>query len=70
MKNNKSPGSDGMSVEFYKLIWKAIKQFYINSINYSYTIGHLKELQTKSIITWIPKKMILVTFQTGDPSSC
>ena len=25
MKNNKSPGSDGISVEFFKLIWKDIK---------------------------------------------
>jgi len=24
MKNNKSPGSDGISVEFYKLFWKDI----------------------------------------------
>jgi len=56
MKNNKSPGSDGISVAFYKLFWKDIKEFYINSINYSYTIGHLTELQTQSIITLTPKK--------------
>ena len=32
MKNNKSPGSDGISVEFYKLFWEDIKQFYLYSI--------------------------------------
>ena len=37
--NNTSPGSDDISVEFYKLFAKDIKQFYINSINYSYTTG-------------------------------
>jgi len=56
MKNNKSPGSDGISVEFYKLLWEGIKEFYLNSINYSYAFGSLIELQTQSIITLIPKK--------------
>ena len=36
MKNNKSPGSDGLTVEFYKMFWNTIKQYYVNSINYSY----------------------------------
>jgi len=28
MENNKSPGSDGISVEFYKLFWHDIKQYF------------------------------------------
>jgi len=55
MKNNKSPGSDGISVEFYKLCWEDIKEFYLNSINYSYAMRSLTELQTQSIITLKPK---------------
>ena len=55
MKNQKSPGSDGLTTEFYKLFWNDIKQFYFNSINYSYQNGKLTELQTQSIITLIPK---------------
>lgn len=56
MKNQKSPGSDGITVEFYKLFWNKIKSFYLNSINYSFEIGSLTELQKQSIITLIPKQ--------------
>ena len=45
MKNQKSPGSDGITVEFYKLFWNDVKEFYINSINYSFQTGSLTDLQ-------------------------
>ena len=47
MNNQKSPGSDGITVEFYKLFWNDVKEFYINSINYSFQTGSLTDLQTK-----------------------
>ena len=56
MKNNKSPGSDGITTEFYKIFWKDIKAFYINSINYSHQHGNLTELQRQGIVNLIPKK--------------
>lgn len=55
MKNNKSPGSDGITTEFYKIFWNDIKKYLINSINYSYLNNSLTELQKQSIITLIPK---------------
>ena len=55
MKNQKSPGSDGLTVEFYKIFWNNIKQFYIKSINYSFKNSSLTELQKQGIITLIPK---------------
>ena len=33
MKNNKSPGSDGLSTEFYEIFWNDIKVHFINSFN-------------------------------------
>ena len=56
MKNPKSPGTDGITVEFYKLFWNNIKEFYVNCINYSFQTGSLTELQKQSIITIIPKQ--------------
>ena len=36
MKNNKSPGSDGITTEFYKLFWNDIGKYLVNSLNHSY----------------------------------
>ena len=56
MKNNKSPGSDGLTTEFYKIFWSTLKTFYISSINFSYNNGSLTALQKQGIITLLPKK--------------
>ena len=56
MKNGKSPGSDGLTTEFFKIFWNTIKHFYINSINYSYENGNLTELQKQGVISLLPKK--------------
>jgi len=55
MANNKSPGSDGLTVEFYKIFWSTLKEHYIKSINYSFENGELTALQKQGIITLIPK---------------
>ena len=55
MKNNKSPGSDGISAEFYKIFWTDIKEYVVNSLNYSLDTNNLTELQKQSIITLLPK---------------
>ena len=56
MNNNKSPGSDGLTVEFYKIFWNDIKQYLTNSINLSYQNGSLTQMQKQGIINLIPKK--------------
>ena len=55
MKNNKSPGSDGFSVEFLKLFWKDIGYFVLRSINYAFSSGELSITQKIGLITCIPK---------------
>ena len=36
MQNGKSPGTDGLPVEFCKIFWKNIKKLVMNSFSYSY----------------------------------
>ena len=56
MKKQKSPGSDGISTEFYKIFWNNIKQYLINSLNFSFENNNLTELQKQGLITLIPKQ--------------
>ena len=55
MKDQKSPGSDGITTEFYKAFWNDLKEYYIKSINFSFQNGELTELQKQSIITLLPQ---------------
>lgn len=55
MKNNKSPGSDGFTVEFYKFFHKDLKVFVQRAINEGYKIGKLSTTQRQGIITCLPK---------------
>ena len=55
-KNRKTPGTDGLPIEFYKIFWNEIKQPFINSITYSLTNGLLSVEQRRGVITLIPKK--------------
>jgi len=55
MKNNKTPGTDGIPAEFYKIFWKQIGPFMVKSLNYSFKAGQLSITQKQGIIICIPK---------------
>ena len=55
MKNNKSPGSDGFTVEFFKFFYNDLKVFIRKSINEGYRDGKLSITQRQGIITCLPK---------------
>ena len=48
MKNNKSPGLDGFTVEFFKFFWIDIGHYILNSLNYGYRSGSLSVTQNKN----------------------
>ena len=56
MKNGKSPGLDGYTVEFYKFFWNEISKFLLKSYNYSLEIGAFSTSQKQGVITCIPKE--------------
>ena len=53
--NNKSPGSDGISVEFYKVFWDKLTKFLIDSYNYTFENDILSIEQRCAILILIPK---------------
>jgi len=53
---NKSPGSDGLPIEFYKTFWYKIKRYLIASYESTLKTGELSITQKQGVITLIPKK--------------
>ena len=56
MAKGKSPGSDGLSAEFYLAFWESLGQDLVESLNYAFECGELTISQRRGIITLIPKK--------------
>jgi len=56
IKNNKSPGDDGLPIEFYKTFWNEISDFIVDVYNESYDNNIMPISMRKSIITLIHKK--------------
>ena len=54
--NNKAPGLDGLPIEFYKVFWVDIKNYFMQSIIESCQQGCLSISQKQGVINLIPKK--------------
>ena len=56
-QKNKSPGTDGLTLQFYTFFWKQISETMIeNSFNYGFTKGELSISQRQSIMRLIPEE--------------
>ena len=65
---NKTPGTDGLSVELYLRFWSLLGEEIVQSLNYAYEHGQLNITQKQGIIKVIPKKgKIRHSLKTGDP---
>ena len=54
--NNKTPGNDGIPIEFYMIFWPVISDSFIDCINESFEKGEMSSSQKRAIITLIEKK--------------
>ena len=56
--NNKTPDSDGFTIEFYSFFWNAIGPIMVDSFNYTdaFENGEMSISQKRGIISLIPKK--------------
>lgn len=53
---NKTPGSDGLTVEFFRKFWPQLQPHFYNSIMHALENGQLSHEQRTGLITLIPKK--------------
>ena len=56
MKNGKSPGCDGLTVEFYKYFWSIIGTKLLETLIYAAEKGELSQSQRRGIITLLHKQ--------------
>ena len=67
MKINKSPGSYGITTEFYTIFWNDVKKYYIKSIKYSFEHQYLAELQKRALLHFYLNQIKTPSiFKTGD----
>ena len=67
MQPNKSPGEDGLPIEFYRVFWTDIKHLLFNSYKYSLEIGSLSITQKRGVISLLPKKNDLALLKNWRP---
>ena len=56
LQNNKSPGNDGFTEEFYKAFWPIVGGLVVDSFNESYKKDKLTNSQRQAVITLLVKK--------------
>ena len=56
MASEKTPGSDGLPCEFYKVFWNDLAEILLNALNFSFETGKLSISQRRGIVKLIPKK--------------
>jgi hypothetical protein len=55
LPSGKTPGTDGLTVEFFKVFWKCLSKYYMRSLKSSIKEGKLSIEQRRAIISLIPK---------------
>ena len=56
MKNNKTPGNNGLTKEFYETFWNELKTPLMKSINHAFHTKTLSISQRQAVIKLIEKK--------------
>ena len=55
-QNGKSPGLDGIPIDFYKVFWLDIKEYFLAAVTATYENKTLSLSQKRGLISLIPKK--------------
>ena len=72
VKNDKTPGNDGLSKEFYKVLWNDVKIPSLVSIKDGFIIEEIRNSKKQAVIKLIEKKEREAKdlLRTGDQYPC
>ena len=70
MASDKTPGTDGLPAEFYKVFWEDIEGYLLNALNGAYEKRCLSISQRRRIITLLPQKTNRLTFKELETYNC
>ena len=56
IQRNKTPGNDGLTVEFYLAFWPLLGKYLEDSLNFAHEHGQLSTSQKQAMITLLEKK--------------
>ena len=56
LPNNKTPGADGLTTNFYKFFWPDIQSILLESYNFSFSNNCLTQYQKRAILNLLPKR--------------
>ena len=56
LKKKKTPGNDGLTVEFYLTFWPILGKHLVNSFNYAHNYGELSNSQKQAVTILLEKK--------------
>ena len=56
VQNNKTPGNDGLTKEFYVCFFNELGKLLVETLNFSHENGELSTSQKQAVITLIQKK--------------
>ena len=58
MPDNKLPGNNRITKEFYEAVWDDLKALHLLSVNDAFKVGELSTSEKQSVIKLIQKKII------------
>lgn len=70
MPNDKSPGPDGFTSEFFKSAWSIIGKDFLAAIKSFFVKGFLSKRINSPILALIPKKDVVKEIKDSKPISC
>ena len=68
--NDKFPGNDGLTKEFYETFWNELKKIFVDSLTKNKEKEHLSISERQAIIRLIEKKEIGDSKKAGDSFLC